>query len=333
MALWKRGSRPITSSNSSSSVAQNPSSVATPLAWLGLLAGIGAGIALGNPAVGLLAGLAVRLILDVNPVADSGKIASYSLQSAIILLGLTLTLGQLVSVSAQYGWLVAGYVLGTFALGVLLWRLFAVEKQQATLLTAGTGICGGTAIATLAPIIKAQPQQLAVASALVFLLNVVAVFTFPAIGKWLELSQQTFGAWVALAVHDTSSVVATAAAYGEEAVAVATTVKLGRTLWLIPVAFIAGVLFKQEGSSVKLPVFVLLFVAAAVVGSFVPFTADMLAGIKFASKILLVVALTLIGLEINRAVLRQISLRVLAFGVGLWLIVAPLALLLVQSMG
>jgi uncharacterized membrane protein YadS len=175
----------------------------------------------------------------------------------------------------------------------------------------------------------AKPHQFAVATALVFMLNVVALLTFPAIGAWLNLSQETFGAWVALAIHDTSSVVATAALYGDEAAEVATTVKLGRTLWLVPVAFAASLIYRQGDAKLRVPAFVLLFVAAAVASSVLPLgpaTTDLIATV---SKILLVIALGMIGLDIDRQTLRQLSLRSIAFGIGLWLLVAPAALLLV----
>ena len=154
------------------------------LAWIGLAVAIGAGIYWLNPAIALLGGLAVRLVLDVNPVAASGSISKLALQSAIVLLGATLGLDQLVQVSADYGIVVAIYVIGTLMLGVAaagLWQRMrhGADEVEQRLLTGGTAICGGTAIATLAPLMRASAPQLAVAAALVFLLNVVAVFTFP----------------------------------------------------------------------------------------------------------------------------------------------------------
>jgi len=316
-------------------MAVTSSSVAMPgqghkgLAWLILILALGLGIYFRNPAVALLGGLFIRLALDVNPVAASGRISKLSLQTAIVLLGFTLGLDRLVGVSAQYGLTVAIYVVATLGLGWLLLQLLRNDKQEATLLSAGTAICGGTAIATLAPLTGAKPHQFAVAMALVFLLNIVALFTFPYIGHWLGLSQEVFGAWVALAIHDTSSVVATAAIYGDEAAAVATTVKLGRTLWLIPVAFAVSLMYRQGEAKLRIPGFVLLFVLASLISSFIDVPGDVLAVVSWISKALLVVALAMVGLEINRATLAQVSLRSLAFGVGLWLIVAPGALLLV----
>jgi len=172
-------------------------------------------------------------------------------------------------------------------------------------------------------------SQFAVTTALVFMLNIVALFTFPYIGTALSLSQEVFGAWVALAIHDTSSVVATAAIYGDEAAAVATTVKLGRTLWLIPLAFAISLIHQQGEAKLRVPVFILLFVLAAFISSVVEIDPALIGGIGVISKTLLVFALGMIGLEIDRKTLREMSGRSILFGVGLWFVVAPAALALV----
>ncbi|MDD9963591.1 MAG: putative sulfate exporter family transporter [Gammaproteobacteria bacterium] len=298
-------------------------------AWLCLLAALGGGIALQNPAVALLGGLLIRLGLDVNPVRRGMRLGAISLQTAVVLLGLTLGFDRMVSVSADYGVTVAAYVLTTLLLGWAFARLIRSDRVETSLLTSGTAICGATAIATLAPVVGARPHQLAAATGIVFLLNAVALFTFPTIGAWLELSQETFGAWVALAIHDTSSVVATAAIYGDEAAAVATTVKLGRALWLIPLAFAASLLFAKREAKLRVPPFILLFVAAAAVGGAAEISEQVTQGIGFVSKTLLVIALGLIGLELDRASLGKLSLSSLVLGIGLWLAVVPLALVLV----
>jgi uncharacterized integral membrane protein (TIGR00698 family) len=287
------------------------------------------GIYFRNPAYALLLGLATRLFTGINPLQSVSKWGKLSLQSAIVLLGFTLGFDRLIQVSADYGLVVAVFVLGTLALGFGLAKALASEKAEATLLSSGTAICGGTAIATLAPIIQAKPHNVGVAMALVFLLNAVALLTFPYIGHALELSQQDFGAWVALAIHDTSSVVATAAIYGDEAAVVATTVKLGRTLWLIPLAFVVSLSYRSSEARLRVPGFILLFILAAALGSFVPLGEELLAAVSTVSKILLVVALGMIGLEIDRTTLSQVSWRSVGLGVGLWVVVAPAALALV----
>ena len=300
------------------------------MAWTLVLGSIVGGIYFLNPAVALLGGLVTRLCLDINPVASSGKLGKLSLQTAIVILGFTLGFDRLISVSADYGLVVAAYVVGTLGLGYVLLRLLRTNEKEGTLLSAGTAICGGTAIATLSPLVDAEPHQFAVATALVFLLNVVALFSFPFIGHWLEMSQETFGAWVALAIHDTSSVVATAALYGQEAQEVATTVKLGRTLWLIPLALLASVFYQRASTKVRVPRFVLLFIGAAVVSGFLPISPEIAGGLGLLSKVLLVIALGMIGLEINRTTLSQLSWRSVAFAAGLWILVVPFALLLVS---
>ena len=300
------------------------------MAWTLVLGSIVGGIYFLNPAVALLGGLVTRLCLDINPVASSGKLGKLSLQTAIVILGFTLGFDRLISVSADYGLVVAAYVVGTLVLGYVLLRLLRTNEKEGTLLSAGTAICGGTAIATLSPLVDAEPHQFAVATALVFLLNVVALFSFPYIGHWLEMSQETFGAWVALAIHDTSSVVATAALYGQEAQEVATTVKLGRTLWLIPLALLASIFYQRASTKVRVPRFVLLFIGAAVVSGFLPISPEIAGGLGLLSKMLLVIALGMIGLEINRTTLSQLSWRSIAFAAGLWILVVPFALLLVS---
>ena len=211
-----------------------------------------------------------------------------------------------------------------------MWWIFRLDKKEATLITGGTAICGGTAIATLSPIIDARPRQIGAAMALVFVLNAVALIFFPYIGGFLNLSQEEFGAWVALAIHDTSSVVATAAIYGEESVAVATTVKLGRTLFLIPLAFIVALIFRSKKAKFEIPWFVLGFILAALVGTLVSIPVDLQSALVFISKLLLVFALWVIGCEIDRDTLKSTSPSVVYFGLGLWAVAASSALFLIR---
>ena len=213
----------------------------------------------GNPAVALLVGMAITLGLNKTLISNASVLGKYSLQAAIILLGLKLNIGDLWRISANYTLAIFIYVIAAITIGLMIGRLMKVERNSSLLMASGTAICGGTTIATLSPIIKARPDQTGVALAIVFLLNAVALFTFPHVGHWLEMTQEQFGVWVALAIHDTSSVVATAQIYGEESAAVATTLKLGRTLWLIPLVLIVSFRERSEGAKVRLPGFILLF--------------------------------------------------------------------------
>lgn len=290
---------------------------------------------LGNPALALLVGGAIALLANRSPVPSAARLSALSLQAAIVLLGLKLDLTTIWTLSAEYTGAVAVYVIATLALGLLLARVLATDVTTGRLVSAGTAICGGTAIATLSPVLRARPQQTAVALAVVFLLNVVALVSFPPIGRALELSQLQFGLWSALAIHDTSSVVATAAIYGDRALEVATTIKLGRTLWLIPLVFLVSLMEARaqaaEGGAPRLrvPGFVLLFVAAAGLGGVVALPGWLVEAAGLLSRGLLVVALFLVGTQLTRATLRGIRGRVLWHALGLWLVVAPLTLALI----
>jgi uncharacterized integral membrane protein (TIGR00698 family) len=277
-----------------------------------------AALVLGQPVVALLAGAAIGLLLNVPPLTQGGAIGRLALQSAIVLLGFKLDVGGLVAISADYvGW-VAVYVIATLGAGLLLGRMLGIERPLAQLIAAGTAICGGTAIATLAPIVGARADQVAVALAIVFLLNAVAMLAFPPIGAWLGMTQLEFGLWSAVAIHDTSSVVGTAAIYGDEASVVATTVKLGRTLWLIPLVLVFALAGKGGDTKVRVPGFIVLFIGAAVINSIIDLPAMAVDGLLTTSRLLLMSALFFIGTEIRRETLRQLQGRVLWQAVGLW---------------
>ncbi|MBT3709005.1 MAG: putative sulfate exporter family transporter [Pseudomonadales bacterium] len=283
----------------------------------------------GNPAVALLVGMAITLGLNKTLISNASVLGKYSLQAAIILLGLKLNIGDLWRISANYTLAIFIYVIAAITIGLMIGRLMKVERNSSLLMASGTAICGGTTIATLSPIIKARPDQTGVALAIVFLLNAVALFTFPHVGHWLEMTQEQFGVWVALAIHDTSSVVATAQIYGEESAAVATTLKLGRTLWLIPLVLIVSFRERSEGAKVRLPGFILLFLLASVAGSTLPMPEFIPSTAAALSKALLVIALFFIGTEISRSTLGNLKGKVLVQALALWGIVVPATLFMV----
>ncbi|MCB1646109.1 MAG: putative sulfate exporter family transporter [Pseudomonadales bacterium] len=288
---------------------------------------------LGNPAIGLLAGATIALATNVEVIPNASRYSKLSLQTAIVLLGFGLTIGQVVTISRDYSLIVSGYVLITLALGLALGYLIRVEKISSLLVTSGTAICGGTTVASLSPVVGARADQTAVTLALIFLLNSLALFLFPLAGEALALSQQQFGLWCALAIHDTSSVIATAAIYGNEAASLATTVKLGRTLWLIPLLLVASIVVRKPDTRLRVPGFILWFLAASVFASFVSLPDTLLLVMKMTSKALLVVALYLIGFEINRDVIVRLRSRAIVQGLILWAIVVGSVLWLVMFLG
>ncbi len=286
----------------------------------------------GNPAVGLLVGACLSLSFDKEVLPQASNLGKYALQSAIVLLGLKLNAAQLLQISADYSLLVTSYVILTIVTGLGIGLLLGNQRKSSQLIASGTAICGGTTIASLSPVIQARPEQTGVALTLVFLLNALALFTFPAIGEYLELTQEQFGVWAALAIHDTSSVVATSALYGEEAATVATTVKLGRTLWLIPLLLGFSILQHRGSAKLRVPGFSILFIAAACTGSLVGLPEGVISLASAACKVLLVIALFCIGTEISRSTLRQLRGTVLVHGLLLWALVVPLTLLLATRM-
>lgn len=286
----------------------------------------------GNPAVGLLVGAALSLTFDKPVIPRAHALGKQALQTAIVLLGLKLNASQLLQISADYSVLVTAYVLLTLTVGLGIGILLGNQRKSSQLISCGTAICGGTTIASLSPVIGARPEQTGVALTLVFLLNALALFAFPVIGEYLALTQEQFGVWAALAIHDTSSVVATAAIYGDEAAAVATTVKLGRTLWLIPLLLVFSILAQRGSAKLRLPLFIVFFVLAACLGSLVALPIQVVSGASMTSKSLLVVALLCIGTEITRTTLKELRGAVLVQGLLLWAIVVPVTLLLIRQL-
>ncbi|MEM7218817.1 MAG: putative sulfate exporter family transporter [Pseudomonadota bacterium] len=285
------------------------------------------GLALGalwfaHPALALSLGAVFALATDQS-LGWAAWLGKYLLQGAVVLLALRLDLREVVEISGTYLPAVAGYVVLTLIGGLILGLVIRVERQSAQLVAAGTAICGGTAVASLAPVIGARSEQIAPVLALIFLLNCIALLSLPWVGQALDMTQTQFGVWVALAVHDTSSVVGTAAAYGEEALAVATTVKLGRTLWLIPLLALWG-LFASGSGKLSVPGFVVLFVLVAFLNGVLgpPEIVGRTAGVIGAY--LIAGALFCVGLDLRRETLRQISPRLLVLALTLWFVVLPL---------
>ncbi len=276
-----------------------------------------------HPAFALLLAATINLVFAPKLPKMTKQSGRYLLQGAIVFLGLTMNVEALWSVSQDYSVLIVGYILSTLCVGLILGRFLRVDTDQARLLVSGTAICGGTAIATLGPVIRARSESVAVCLAIVFLLNAIAILVLPKVGIYLEISQTQFGVWVALAIHDTSSVVGAAAIYGDEALQVATTVKLVRTLWLIPLVLAAGILMNRRETKTRLPGFVLLFVLFSIIGSVSNISGEWIAGIKTLSQTMLVAALFFMGLEITRDALRRLNGRAVSLGVCLWLVVLP----------
>ena len=274
-----------------------------------------------GPATALAAGILFSLIVGNPAPAKTALWSKVLLQASVVGLGFGLSLGTVMRVGGRSAiYTIVGIAL-TLAVGTLLGRLAGTAGPLSTLISFGTAICGGSAIAAMAPVVKAKSDEIAVSLATVFTLNATALLLFPAVGRLVPLDQGQFGLWAALAIHDTSSVVGAASAYGEEALAVATTVKLTRALWIMPCVLLAALLFRSEEKP-KFPLFVAGFVAAAAVRTLLPSLQPLWDTLVAVARQSLVLTLFLIGTGLTRDVLRRVGIRPLAQGAVLWLLVS-----------
>lgn len=246
------------------------------------------------------------------------KLLSYS----IIGLGFGIPLQQALTVTSHGIGLVMCTIVGTLVIGALVARIMGLNSKTGHLIASGTAICGGSAIAAVAPAIEADDNQIGLALGTVFVLNSVALFLFPMIGHLLHLNQATFGTWAAIAIHDTSSVVGAASAYGTEALKTATTLKLARALWIIPVAFLSAFAFRSESRKITIPYFILFYCIAIGIADLLPAGQVIYHGIFAIAKQALVVCLYLIGCGISVERLKQSGPKPFVFGVLLWITIS-----------
>ena len=280
-----------------------------------------------TPPVALFVGLVYALLFGKPFASFNKKMSKVLLQYSVVGLGFGMNLyeslasggsGMLFTIVSVFGTLAIGWFIGC--------KLLGVDRNISYLISSGTAICGGSAIAAVGPVIKAKDNEMSVALGCVFILNAVALFIFPAIGELLGLSQQQFGTWAAIAIHDTSSVVGAGAAYGEEALQVATTIKLTRALWIIPVALFTSFLFKSEGKKVSVPMFIILFVLAMVVNTYLfsRFEVGVVIGdtINLVARKMLTITLFFIGASLSIDVLKSVGLKPLLQGILLWIVIS-----------
>lgn len=280
-----------------------------------------------TPPVALFLGLAFALVCGQAHLRFNKKMSKYLLQYSVVGLGFGMNLhaslasgreGMEFTILSVFGTLLIGWVIGR--------KLLKVGRDTSYLISSGTAICGGSAIAAVGPVLRAKDSDMSVALGTIFVLNAIALFIFPVVGHALGMSQQDFGTWAAIAIHDTSSVVGAGAAYGEEALRVATTIKLTRALWIIPVAILTSFIFKSKGRRVSIPWFIFFFILAMVFNTYVLGTsATGIAignGINDLARKMLTVTLFFIGASLSRDVLRTVGLRPLVQGVLLWVVIS-----------
>lgn len=271
-----------------------------------------------SPPLALLLGIILAQIIE-HPFAQvSHKATGWLLKIAVVGLGFGMNIHSALSAGRSGFLFTSVSIVSVLSVGLVAGRLMRIDKKTSFLISAGTAICGGSAIAALSPVIQAKEKQISVAMGTIFILNSIALFLFPPIGHKLHLSQNQFGLWCAIAIHDTSSVVGAASHYGQQALQVATTVKLARALWIIPVAFVTSALFKTGSSKISIPYFIGLFVLAMLVNTYVPLIKPAIPYITSVSKTGLTLTLFLIGTSLSFKTLKAVGVVPLLQGILLW---------------
>ncbi len=283
-----------------------------------------------SPPLALLLGLAYGFSFLHPYHIDSQNLSKFLLQASVVGMGFGMDLHDVLQAGKSGLVYTAGGIAFALCFGLLVGRLLGVKKKTSFLITAGTAICGGSAIAAVAPIINADQEETAVSLGTIFVLNSIALLIFPAIGWALHLTQQQFGLWSALAIHDTSSVVGATSRFGAVALVVGTTVKLTRALWIVPVSAGAAVLTRSK-SRIRWPWFILFFCLAAVLNTYVPSLRGVSGTLSHLGKLGLTATLFLIGTGLSGATLKRVGVRPLLQGVILWIVVAISSLCLIMA--
>ena len=300
---------------------------------LGYVPGMSAFSSWVTPPVALFFGLAFALLCGQAYPKFNKKVSKKLLQYSVVGLGFGMNLHASLASGKEGMLFTIISVIGTMLIGMFIGRkLLKVNRDTSYLISSGTAICGGSAIAAVGPVMKAKDSDMSVALATIFVLNAIALFVFPVLGGWLGLTQQEFGTWAAIAIHDTSSVVGAGAAYGEEALQVATTIKLTRALWIIPLALVTSFIFKSEGRKVSIPWFILWFIVAILINTYVldsvPEVGKAISGLARKG---LIITMFFIGASLSTDVLKAVGVKPLVQGVLLWLVISISSLVYIME--
>ncbi len=275
-----------------------------------------------NAPIALLAGLIFAFSFK-NPCPKFNKKTSkYLLQVAVVCLGFNMNLHESLKSGSEGMMFSVVSVIGVMVLGILIGYWFHINRKTAYLISSGTAICGGSAIAAVGPVLKADENEMAVSLGVIFILNAVALFIFPPIGHMLDMSQQQFGTWAAIAIHDTSSVVGAGEQYGETALQMATLIKLTRALWIIPLALVTMFIFREKGSKISIPWFIFIFILAMVVNTYVALPGWFVDTMVWIARRGMVVTLFLIGASLSVATVRQVGVKPLLLAILLWIVIS-----------
>lgn len=279
-----------------------------------------------SPAVALFMGLAFAMTAGQPFPVFSKKTSKYLLQFSVVGLGFGMNLHESLQTGKEGMLFTIVSVVSVLCLGMYLGKRLMMDRKTAYLISAGTAICGGSAIAAVGPVVKANDNEMSMALGTIFILNAIALFIFPPIGHMLGMTQEQFGMWAAIAIHDTSSVVGAGAAYGEKALEIATMVKLTRALWIIPLTIVTMFIFKQKGGKINIPWFIFFFILAMVANTFLSIPEVISTSLVWGAKKGLTVTLFLIGAGLSRKVIKQVGIRPMVQGVILWIFIGLISL-------
>lgn len=284
-----------------------------------------------SPAVALFAGLVFAFIFPMPFPKFNKKASKYLLQASVVGLGFGMNVTEALKSGADGMMFTIVSVIGVMVFGILLGYWMNLQRKTSYLIASGTAICGGSAIAAVGPVLKADDHEMAVSLGVIFILNAIALFIFPPLGHLFDMSQAQFGTWAAIAIHDTSSVVGAGDAYGPEACQIATLIKCTRALWIIPLAFVTMFIFRDKTNSISIPWFIFLFVIAMVVNTYCGIPESVSSVIVYISKKALVVTLFFIGAGLSLAMIKKVGVKPLLLAVLLWIIIGVSSFFVVMN--
>ena len=284
---------------------------------------------IGNSAISLFLGIVLALLFKLPQDFLSKKYGSKILQTGIVFLGGSLSLGTVYETNTDFFLWICLYVILAFAYVIFLGKLMGISEKLSFLLASGTAVCGGTAIASVAPSIKAKPEEVSTALTIVFILNAIAVLCFPLANEYLGLTERQFGAWAALAIHDTASVVGAASSVGEISVEIAATLKVARTIWIVPLVIISAWLYRSKNEGFGLPLFVIFFIFAALLNSVLEPNQEITNYLKLINRVCLLTGLFCIGTQISIEDLKAVRFKPVILATSVWALIIPTSLLLV----
>ena len=284
---------------------------------------------IGNSAISLFLGIVLALLFKLPQDFHYKKYGSKILQTGIVFLGGSLSLGTVYETNTDFFLWICLYVILAFAFVIFLGKLMGISERLSFLLASGTAVCGGTAIASVAPSIKAKPEEVSTALTIVFILNAIAVLCFPLANEYLGLTERQFGAWAALAIHDTASVVGAASSVGEISVEIAATLKVARTIWIVPLVIISAWLYRSKNEGFGLPLFVIFFILAALLNSVLEPNQEITNYLKLINRVCLLTGLFCIGTQISIENLKAVRFKPVILATSVWALIIPTSLLLV----